>query len=72
MARESSEHDAKYLLVGSTAMELILLLCGHITSDINSRLLANICSTPDALLELLSAPAQKSTEPDRSHSISVI
>lgn len=67
-ASESSEQVAKYEFVGSTARELILLLWGLTISEMSSRVGVYIMST----LELLSPPAQKSTEPLRSHSISVI
>jgi hypothetical protein len=66
--KESSEPVAIYLLVVSIEIELILLLCGLISYVIGCSVLEYIIRT----LELLSPPAQNSTEPVRSHSISVI
>ena len=65
---ESSEPVAIYLLDRSIEMEFILLLCGLRIYEIISSVLEYIINT----LELLSPPPQNSTDPDRSHSISVI
>lgn len=59
--RESSAHVAKYLLVGSTAIEFILALWGFMTSDIGYKLLEYIISEPS---ELLYEPTKKRTDPE--------
>jgi hypothetical protein len=57
---ESSEHVARYWLLGSIAIEFILLLWGLVTYEIGYNVFVYIANK----LELLSPPTQNNTDPE--------